>query len=1371
MIKFKIAMGFLWVLLTFALHVLPGPIQPRLAQAQGTRKDDIVFNSRGIPLAGATIRVCAMPATGQPCTPLALIYSDFGLTQALANPTTSDGLGNYFFYAAPGKYEIEISGPNITTKQIPNVVLPNDPSSPTFSGAVSAFSLSLGGNLTVSGNTTVVGNLASGTLNVTNQSSPPGTPATGTVNVYTKTADKRLYYKDDTGTEIGPLGPGSGAQLNVPNTFTAPQSIAADFHTKGPNPWFDITLFGGYESTAIQSTTGSISSSSTTLTLAAAKDFANGQGVVVIGAGPATALAAPTGLTVSQTNIGGSTAYSYCVVAEDYANGRSACSAVASTSSGPSSLGLFTAATISSCTRSSGVVSCTTTAAHNLATGAYIEIQAGTTGNSAYEGTATVTVTGSTTFTFTQYGAGNDSTGITAGTVRTVAQNLVQWNEVDYTVLRSYIYRCTTTCSLPANASNYSLAGVTQGMDGGFLDDGASLPASSVGDGDVSATAPTAATAQWLSTTISSGGGTTSLTLANSASTTVTNGTVLHDNVPAIKAACAAIGAIYPTNNDGGTLYIPNNGTFPIASTLNLGSACNVGVGAVELQLAAPLSLSASIIPGGSVTTIRGMPNFSNPTGFYQFEALSYVGGSAYPLFYLVPGTSHDKVLRNLLMKVGGAYQSAVVQDQDAGGNNVASIRYDNVTLSGGNCFGSPYIMGGGFGFFWTHGGQGLAATSFACSPATWVKANYGLGVSASQLPGIVYYDKTYVFGGMLWDAAGHNILSSIGIGHWELKEFLVESAYGPGIRAKLGQNTINDVSIVNPGYADFLGGAATPFFDLNGAGISGLKIFGAVCGNSNQPLFASNSSAQAVMLETGFYGSGCGYIGLQNYVMNHTTFNGATLNAQNGGIVQYAINSPATPSVSNTSGSLASGTYYYKIIANDANGNTSLASAVSAACTSNGSQACVVSWTLVPGQASTTLCRGPAPNSIACITIGPGFQTIGTSFTDNLAAFNFSGSQPSVTTGGSAILGSGGLATSTLKFVNGGNVAALSGSFSNPRAQTLPDVSGIVPVSSYLNSSYDNFNRANGAIGSSWTVTHGALNVSSNALVGTTGSGDNSAAWTSAAFSNYGQFAQLQVNTLNGTTDFVGPSVMNSAAAANFYDCIEDTTTLIIQKVSAGAGSNLTTASVTGSAGDVLRLEAVLNPTATAVTLTCYQNGVQQLQTTDSSSPYTSGAPGLLLFNNVATADNWSGGNLHPLAHLDAEQDWTKLQHFTQGVALGTESLTASPRGVQDAFLPGALTSTWTGSTWTLDKAITITRVQVQAKTAPSGCTTNAIVRLTDGTTPVNLTISSAANDSGPITQNYAAAASLTLSVQTAAAGCTTSPADANITVQYRMQ
>ena len=60
---------------------------------------------------------------------------------------------------------------------------------------------------------------------------------------------------------------------------------------------------------------------------------------------------------------------------------------------------------------------------------------------------------------------------------------------------------------------------------------------------------------------------------------------------------------------------------------------------------------------------------------------------------------------------------------------------------------------------------------------------------------------------------------------------------------------------------------------------------------------------------------------------------------------------------------------------------------------------------------------------------------------------------------------------------------------------------------------------------------------------------------------------------------------------------------------------------------------------------LTCYKNGVVALTFTDTQ--ITAGSPGLIISGSVATLKNWSGGNLHPLGHLDVEQDWTKTQHF----------------------------------------------------------------------------------------------------------------------------
>ena len=147
-------------------------------------------------------------------------YSNAALTTPLANPLSTDGLGNYFFYAAPGKYTIQIYGPGITTRILPDVILPSDPSSPTFTSVtttsgISAFSLSLAGNLAVSGNVSVAG-----TLTV------DGNPITGG-------------------------GGGGGVSLSANNIFTGNDSF------KGPVPYWDWQAWGA--SGSAQSTTASSS--------------------------------------------------------------------------------------------------------------------------------------------------------------------------------------------------------------------------------------------------------------------------------------------------------------------------------------------------------------------------------------------------------------------------------------------------------------------------------------------------------------------------------------------------------------------------------------------------------------------------------------------------------------------------------------------------------------------------------------------------------------------------------------------------------------------------------------------------------------------------------------------------------------------------------------------------------------------------------------------------------------------------------------------------------------------------------------------------------------------------------------------------------
>jgi hypothetical protein len=124
-----------------------------------------------------------------------------------------------------------------------------------------------------------------------------------------------------------------------------------------------------------------------------------------------------------------------------------------------------------------------------------------------------------------------------------------------------------------------------------------------------------------------------------------------------------------------------------------------------------------------------------------------------------------------------------------------------------------------------------------------------------------------------------------------------------------------------------------------------------------------------------------------------------------------------------------------------------------------------------------------------------------------------------------------------------------------------------------------------------------------------------------------------------------------------------------------------------------------------------------------------------------------------------------------THKLRISGEILTASPRGILPAVLFGPLTSKWTAASWTPDKAVTITRVQIQVKSPPSGCSTNAIALLSDGAASIQLAITGPSNDSGPISQNYPAGVPLTFGVETPATGCSTIPADANAIIQYRMQ
>lgn len=168
-----------------------------------------------------------------------------------------------------------------------------------------------------------------------------------TASITAKNAKDHLgsesYYPNNLHVGGGTFG-GSTATFN-PNAFST--TYPNDVNFGSGVPWFDVKAFcaSGSQTT----TTGTITGSTTTLTLASAIDFTTcpspaptgaptGQGVTIYHAGAAPTISAPTGIAVTQGGTPGSTSYGYQIVANDYAGGATAATTTVATTKGNATL-------------------------------------------------------------------------------------------------------------------------------------------------------------------------------------------------------------------------------------------------------------------------------------------------------------------------------------------------------------------------------------------------------------------------------------------------------------------------------------------------------------------------------------------------------------------------------------------------------------------------------------------------------------------------------------------------------------------------------------------------------------------------------------------------------------------------------------------------------------------------------------------------------------------------------------------------------------------------------------------------------------------------------------------------------------------------
>jgi|GEM_PF-1229221 len=170
-----------------------------------------------------------------------------------------------------------------------------------------------------------------------------------------------------------------------------------------------------------------------------------------------------------------------------------------------------------------------------------------------------------------------------------------------------------------------------------------------------------------------------------------------------------------------------------------------------------------------------------------------------------------------------------------------------------------------------------------------------------------------------------------------------------------------------------------------------------------------------------------------------------------------------------------------------------------------------------------------------------------------------------------------------------------------------------------------DNFDRADGGLGSNWTTVSGTAApkiVSNNLRVGTANA-VNSAYWSASTFGS-DQFAQASLPNSSGAQYGPGIAVRLSSTEGYFlwYGNSSNTVSLWRMDNSSGWTQLQQSGPLTVSpSSDVWMIQAV------GSTISGYQNGKLVVQATDTK--ITSGSPGVWLYYPSDQIDNWSGGDV----------------------------------------------------------------------------------------------------------------------------------------------
>jgi hypothetical protein len=350
----------------------------------------------------------------------------------------------------------------------------------------------------------------------------------------------------------------------------------------GANPYLDVRSYGVRavlpNSAPATGLTCNTTATNPVVSLSSASSFVNGDGVILYAAGATHSLTTPSAPTVTTAlpaglagsgytvaGLTGSTTYTYSIVARNSAGGLTQASSTATLTTGPASLGPQNVS-ISSASRSNATTTYTTSSAHGLAVGAVCYVSGFT--DNTFNGWFTVASVPDTSH-FTITSAQDTRNG--ANTSASAGSPQVDWWNCNKIVLPAattgviqyFIYGRTSGSMALIGVSTPIVSGQTDPSYLVYEDYGSTMSGNVSLPTWVPSTPPGSATPNNLVTTILSGAGTTSITLAAAPSQTLTGTsntgtTIRFDNGPNLIAAFAAA-----SNSGGGAkLYFPATATF-----------------------------------------------------------------------------------------------------------------------------------------------------------------------------------------------------------------------------------------------------------------------------------------------------------------------------------------------------------------------------------------------------------------------------------------------------------------------------------------------------------------------------------------------------------------------------------------------------------------------------------------------------------------------------------------------------------------------------------------------------------------------------------------------------------------------------------------